>query len=236
MYDLKNQTFVVLGFSTIDELDDCKRGHVRLQKPAVVEIAAVKIEKGKIKGHYHSFIAIDGYNAFNIDFGDSNFWAYNLNAEHLIGAPSFKDVAERLRSFCGESTLIVNPITSIMYNPFTVFKDYAESFGYFFNNPTLNLNNVLTAARLQSAVKESGIRFENASTLQIAQMLACDRLTWPEIFADYDIYFNPDSDDYFDKGRNDPLSWALAFARLFIALANCDNEIVLEPIDEEAPF
>lgn len=66
-------------------------------------------------------------------------------------------------------------------------------------------------------------------------MLACKKMNWADLFADYDIFFNPYSED-FDKGRHDPLSWALAFARLFITLVEWKNDTALQPIDEEAPF
>lgn len=237
MYDLNKQTFVVLEFATVSEFtDNVKKVDVRLQREAIVEVAAVKIKKGKIQRHYHSFVAIDGYDAQNIDFGDGNFGSYNLNAEHLIGAPSFKDVADRLHNFIDDSLLIVNSLSLNRYNQFFLFKDYAQSLGHCFNNPTISLSNVLTASRLQKAVKENGVKFENASVLQIAQMLAYNKPTWADIFADYDIFFNPDSNEDYDKGRNDPLSWALSFAKLFIVLEDWGAETALEPIDEEAPF
>ena len=236
MYDLKNQTFVVLGFATIEDLYDGKHtGSISLQRPAIVEVTAVKISNGKIEGHYHSFVSIDGYDAENIEFGEGNYSSYNLNAEHLIGAPSFKEVIDRVRSYVGDSILLVESLYSVTQNPFTVFKDYAQSCGYAFNNPVITLNNILTAARLQSAIEESKVKFENAGTLQIAQMLACKKMNWADLFADYDIFFNPYSED-FDKGRHDPLSWALAFARLFITLVEWKNDTALQPIDEEAQF
>ena len=49
-------------------------------------------------------------------------------------------------------------------------------------------------------------------------------MIWTDTFAEYEIFFNPDSKESFDKGRNDPLSWALAFARLFIAITDCKND------------
>lgn len=237
MYNFYKQTFVVLEFATIGEFtDNVKKVDVRLQREAIAEVAAVKISKGKIEKHYQAFVAIDGYDAHNIEFGDGNFGSYNLSAEHLIGAPSLKDVSNGFREFIGDSILIVNSVSPNVYNPFIIFKDTAQSLGYCFNNPVISLNNVLTAARLQKAVKESGVNFENASTLQIAQMLSYNKPTWTEIFADYDIYFNPDGDGDYNKGRNDPLSRALAFARLFIALVDFGTATVLEPIDEPSPF
>ena len=235
MCDLEKQTFVVLVLTTLDSVHDNKQGYVNLQRNAIVEVAAVKIKKGKIEGHYHSFVAIDGYDAHDIEFGDGNF-TYDAKACHLIGAPSFKEVVKKLHDYIGNSLLIVNSLSPSPNNPFIIFKDYARSFGYDFNNPAICMGHILDAARLQKAVEDSGVKFENASTLQIAKMLVYDKVNWTDIFADYDIFFNPDSEDFFDKGRNDPLSWALAFAQLFIKLVEQDDDSLIEPLDDDCPF
>ena len=237
MYNLDNQSFVVLNFSTLRAFtDNIKNDDVTLQREAIVEIAAVKIKKGKIHGHYHSFVAIDGYNAQDIEFGSSDMGAYNLNNEHLIGAPAFKEVVEKLSDYVDDSVLIVYSLSPQAYNPFAIFKDCAKDCGYFFNNPAIAMTDIRNAKRLQRAVKESGIKFENANILQIAKMLAFDYKSWSEIFLDYGIFFDPDCDDIYDRDRNDPLSWALAFAKLFIKLVKWDNNTALKPIDEEPPF
>ena len=54
---------------------------------------------------------------------------------------------------------------------------------------------------------------------------------WPDTFADYNIFFNLGSKESFDKGRNDPLSWAIAFAQLFIAIADLENDAKGEAAD-----
>ena len=52
----------------------------------------------------------------------------------------------------------------------------------------------------------------------------------------YDIFFNPNSKES-DKARNDPLSWALAFARLFIAISDFENDALEEVKDDTVlPF
>ena len=237
MYDLEKPSFVFLNFSTLRGFtDNIKNVDITLQREAIVEVAAVKIEKGKIQGHYHSFVAIDDYNAQDIEFCSSDTSVYNLNNEHLIGAPSFQKVVEKLSDYVDDSILIIYSSSPYVHNPFTIFKDSAKACGYFFNNPTISMGDIYNAKRLQKAVKENGIKFENASTLQIAQMLACKGATWGDIFSDYGIFFNPDCEDSYDRDRNDPLSWALAFAKLFITLVEWGNDTALKPIDEEPPF
>ena len=60
---------------------------------------------------------------------------------------------------------------------------------------------------------------------------------WTDTFADYDIFFNPDSKESFDKGRDDPLSWAIAFARLFIAINDFEDNSLEEIKDDNiCPF
>ena len=46
-----------------------------------------------------------------------------------------------------------------------------------------------------------------------------------DIFCDYDIIFDPDSDDPLFKGRDDSLGWTLAFAKLFIVLTADDGDL-----------
>lgn len=231
MYDLNKQTFVMLTFSTVKEFHCKNVGNVTLQREAIVEVAAVKIKGGEIAGHYHTFVAIDGYDARNLEFED-NILAGYLNAEHLIGAPSFKEVVTKLHSYVRDSIFLVLSSSLSANNPFAVFIDSAKTLGYFFNSPTVQLGDILTARRLQSAVKESGVQFENLSVLKIAQMLVSEKESWADIFADYDIFFNPDSEEFYDKGRNDPLSWALAFSKLFIKLVEWGDETAIKPLDE----
>ena len=225
MCEINKQSFVVLTFATVSELRDLANDiDVTLQRDAIVEVAAVKIEKNAIQGHYHSFVGIDGYNSRDIQFDCGNYGAYGIRAEHLIGAPTLKEVISRLHSYIGGSTLLVQSTSLNMRNPFTVFKDSAKSCGYCFNNPTIELKNISAAARLQNAVQSSGADLREASILHTANMLAEKSETWVDIFAEYGIYFDPENDDMGLRDRNDPLSWALVFARFFIALVDSNIE------------
>lgn len=226
MYDLEHRTYVVLEFAAIDGFRD-KIHNVGIREEEIIEIAAVKIEKGKIQGHFHSFIAIDGYDARNIDFEDFRVSCFYAGADHLIGAPSFKEVAERLKSYVKDSVLIIRPFV-LFPDHFKKFKEKAQCIGIMFNNPVINIGDIQAAVSLKNSFEESGKKFENTNILELALILGKDTQTWPEIFADYDIFFNPYGDDSFDKGRNDPLSWALAFAKFFVAV----NIFEQEEIDE----
>lgn len=236
MYDLDKQTFVVLAFATAGELHDNKKGSVRLlHREEIIEIAAVKIRRGKIEKNFHSFIAIDGIDSDNLEFDPGNYGSFRATPELLIGAPAFKDIIGEIYDFIGDSIIIDVQPSSILH-PFSLFKDKANSLGYLINNPVVDMWHIHTAKVLQDRVKASDKKFENLSVLQIAQMLSVDASRWTDIFAEYDIFFNPDSKDYCDRGRDDPLSWALAFAKLFIALAEWGNDTALEPIDDDVPF
>ena len=235
MYDINKQCFAILTFATVSELHDSANDiDVTLQRDAIVEVAAVKIEKSAIQGHYHSFVGIDGYDARDIQFDCGNYGAYGVRAEHLIGAPTLKDVVERLSNFIGDSVLLVHSVSANAHNPFTVFKDSAKSYGYCFNNPTVGLKDIAAAYRLKNAVQSSGADLETASVLQMANMLADKSETWIDIFAEYGIYFDPQNADMSLRDRNDPLSWALMFAKLFVAIVQNEEqeELAIEQVDE----
>lgn len=192
MYDLNKQKFAVLTFATVSQLRDTVNGvDINLRRDAIVEVAAVKVEKGVIQGHFHSYVAIDGYNAHDIEFDCGNYGAYGVRAEHLIGAPSLQDVMSRLQDYIGDSTLLVHSASSNAHNPFAIFKGSAKSYGYNFDNPTVEFKSFVTANGKEALV---------------------------EALADNGIYFDPENDDMSLRDRNDPLSWALILGKLFIAL------------------
>lgn len=236
MYDLKNQRFVVLAFATVGNIhDNSKGGYTHfLHREEIIEISAVKIECGIIKDSFHSFVAIDGIDSHNLQFEPGNYGSYRATPELLIGSPSFSDLIEKIYAFIGDSIII--DISSSIINQLQFFKDKASSLGYLINNPVLSMWHIHKAKVLQKRLRANDKKFENLSTLQIAQMFTTKDARWTDIFAEYDIDFNPEGKDIDDIGRNDPLSWALAFAKLFIALVEDDNYSALEPIDEEYPF
>lgn len=229
MEDFKNKSYVIMGFATIDGFyDKIKRRVVNLAKDEIIEVSAVKIENGKLKEYFNSFISIDGYDAHNIEFEGFRQLSYYADALHLIGAPNFEYIAKRLFDFIGQSIIINTVFTS--NEAFKIFKEKAQSFGFVFNNPTLDIDDIYTAKILKDMIEESGEKFESLTILQLAQKMKTDKNIWTEIFADNDIFFDPDSEVNELKGRNDPLSWALAFARFFIKLSDCEGEAM--DIDE----
>lgn len=223
MEDFKNKSYVIMGFATIDGFyDKIKKRVVRLAKEEIIEVSAVKIEKGKIKEYFNSFVSIDGYDAHNIEFEGFRQLSYYADALHLIGAPNFEYIAKRLFDFVGQSIIINTVFTS--NEAFKIFKEKAQSFGYVFNNPTSDIDDIYTAKILKDMIEESSEKFENLTVLQLAQKMKTDKNIWTEIFADNDIFFDPDSEVNELKGRNDPLSWALAFARFFIKINDCEED------------
>lgn len=229
MEDFKNKSYVIMGFATIDGFyDKIKRRVVNLAKDEIIEVSAVKIENGKLKEYFNSFISIDGYDAHNIEFEGFRQLSYYADALHLIGAPNFEYIAKRLFDFIGQSIIINTVFTS--NEAFKIFKEKAQSFGYVFNNSTISIDDIYTAKILKDMIEESSEKFENLTVLQLAQKMKTDKNIWTEIFADNDIFFDPDSEVNELKGRNDPLSWALAFARLFIKINDCEEEAM--DIDE----
>lgn len=230
MFDLKEKTYVVLEFVTIDgyytNIETKKdRQQVYLNFPTIIEMAAVKINKGKIVEHYSTFVGIDGYDAHDLKFEEESPEIDGISAEHLIGAPSFYDAAERLFEFTKDCTLITKYSKNDSRNPLHIVKRYMEPAGYVFNNPVLSLNNIITAIQIEDNLSES--KEEQAG-------LDCYRLTlalenkesYDDMVAGY-LDIDPDS------ARQDSLSRALIMARLFIELTKDKNK--LQPIDEDTP-
>lgn len=223
MFDLKEKTYVVLEFVTIDgyytNIETKKdRQQVHLNFPTIIEMAAVKINKGKIVEHYSTFVGIDGCNASDLKFEEESPELDGITAEHLIGAPSFYDAAERLFKFTKDCTLITKYSKNDSRNPLHLIKRYTEPAGYIFNNLVLSINNIITAIKINENAENGA--YNLALSLE-------DKDGYADIVAQY---LDVDA----ESGRQDSLSRALLTARLFIALS---NEIPkLKPIDEVAPF
>lgn len=232
-YNLNKQTFVVLEFATVESLSVHGKGSIRLQRDAIIEIAAVKIEKGEIKEHFSSFVAIDGYDAHDYELSTDNFNRHGLSSAHLIGAKPLKELVERLHDFIGKSTIVLTERYGFGQDPFEIFKETAAACGYAFNNSVIFAYRIMQAARLQEAFEESDVTFENASTLQIAEMMNYNKQNWREIFFDCDVFFDPEATDYM-RDRDDPLSWALAFAQAFINIVKSTD--YTEYLDNDCPF
>ena len=228
MHNLKKNTYVMVEFTVLDwvsgDLVDNKiKERMSFTCPPIVEIAAVKIQNGKICEYYTNFIGLDGLNAENLSDDGDCMSHFGITPAHLIGAPSFKEVLEKFFHFSENCIILVRHKTSSYHTPFDIFQIYAKSYGYIFNNPVFGMTNIVQAVKVKEMFEDKEQNIDYTDILRIAKNLDHSNF-WTDTFAEYEIFFNPDSKESFDKGRNDPLSWALALARLFIAITDCKND------------
>lgn len=227
MFDLKEKTYAVLEFVTIDcyytaiETKNYKQ-EIHLNFPAIIEIAAVKIKDGKIIEHFSSFVGIDGFDERDLEFEDDSPELDGITAEHLIGAPSIYNVAKRLFEFTRDCTLITKYSEKDFRNPFNIVQMYMKPEGYVFNNPTISVNNIISAIKIREAI-EAGIGTDEYALARFLE----DKDSFNDLIAHY---LDVDA----ESGRKDSLSRALITARLLIALT--DGTKKLNPIDEPSPF
>lgn len=193
--NLNRQDYCALEFAIVEEFTDLRNYEiVSLEKCAVVEVAAAKIVDGKIQGHFHSFAAIDGYDARKMEIETSAFVSYSISEMHLIGAPSLNEVIKRLREYVGDSVILVNNnLHSDLFNPLYVVRKQAQLIGCPFGDNFIRIKDLL-----EDEDKDRRIQ---------------------DILRDYDVRFNPNADS-FSRSRNDALSWALAYAQLFLNIVN----------------
>lgn len=236
MYNLKKNTYVVVEFTALngfmtDIYDSKIKKNLNFGSSPLIEIAAVKIKNGKISEHYTNFIGIDGLRAENLsEQGDSDMSYYGLTFAHLIGAPSLLETVKKFYDFSYDCIILVKHKSSSYNTSYDIFQRYAKSFGYIFNNPVFGMSDLVQAAKVRELFEDKEKDIDYRDVLRIAENLDHTGF-WPDTFADYNIFFNPDSKECYDKGRNDPLSWALAFARLFIAIADLEDEAESERTD-----
>lgn len=190
--DLQKRTFCAIEFSIVEEFTDSNTMQlVQLDKCAIVEVAAVKIADGKIKGHFHSFVAIDGYSPRNIQIETSAFVSYSISEMHLIGAPRLDEVIKRLREYVDDAVILVNNnLRSDLFNPLYVMRQRALAIGCPFGDEFIRIKDIL-----EEDDKERRIQ---------------------DIFLQNEVRFNPNSESFSARSRNDALSWALAYAQLLI--------------------
>ena len=240
MYNSKKNSYVMVEFTVLDWvsgdlLDNKIKERLNFTCPPIVEIAAVKILNGKICEHYTNFIGLDGLNAENLSDDGDCMSRYGITPAHLIGAPSLKNAVEKFYNFTQDCIILVRHKTSSYNTSFDIFQMYAKSFGYIFNNPVFGMTDIVQAAKIKEMFEDKEQNIDYTDILCIAKNLGHAHF-WTDTFADYDIFFNPDSKES-DKARNDPLSWALAFARLFIAITDCENDALEEVKDDTSlPF
>mgnify|MGYP001623953544 FL=1 len=226
MYNLKKNTYVVVEFTEINGhfsgiYDSRTKQDLSFASSPIVEIAAVKIQKGEISEHYTNFIGLDGVQAKNLCEEMSSLTDKGITPTHLIGAPSLEETVRKLYDFTRDCIILVQYKTPFFNTPFDTFQLYARSFGYVFNNPVFGILDIVQAAKLKKAFKEKDIDYRDV--LRVAENIEQMIAGWQDIFAEYEIFFAPFSNDPCNRGRNDPLSWAIAFARLFLAITDCEK-------------
>lgn len=228
MIDFKNASYAVLGFACADNIYDLNtKKSLRFACDNFLEVAAVKIEKREITSHFSSFIAPEDYNLQDVEI-DGFFDTLGVTADHLVGAPKFSYVAEKVFGFAKTCILTETPTGS--YNALQNFIKKAYGEGIIFNNPVIHMANVLKAFNLQRSVERYG-RFEDMPLAQLALLLNGNGATWNDVFAEHDIFtLDEDINHYV---RKDLLTVTIAHARLLATLLNDDG---LQTVDDDPPF
>lgn len=230
--------FVVVDILSTDFMFEVKRKsdgrEVKFSDEALVEIAAVKIENGRIVGHFSTFIDIDGLDLDDI-CGDWEPDHFGITPDHLKGAPDLESVDQKLRRFAMGCIIIPDTINS--QEGWRKFTKKALACGYCFNNVCVNMSDIILAKRVTEAVEGSGKNFNELALLEMANYVKSTK-NIAEIMADYNVFYPPyDTTDRMVV-RNDCLSRAIAFARLFIAMAG-DEIVTLKEYsesDDGCPF
>lgn len=236
MLDFKCENVTVLEFSMATEAIDIRtRRAICFNKPAIVEIAAVKIERGKIIRHYSEYVAleIDNEKAKLNELDD--LCLNGVTSAHIIGARSMKEAVISLHNFVADDTVVLRGFYLLdkRRGAYGVLKDHALSYGYVFNNPVINLNTLLLSFRLNEEMCNSDSRdFTAAQTARVMD----NRGTFDEMLARYDIPFETEGKTFLNC-RRDALGWALAIAQLITALsAEGSLPKRLEEVYEPSPF
>ena len=222
MTNWKEKDYVVLEFSTIGDLwfRDAKRRFMQFERESIIEVAAVKIEKGAITKHYTSFVGIEDFDANDYDFGDFNLNAKGITNLHLIGAPKFERVCDELHKFTRDCVLAVGTLSDSPYDDFVIFKESAMNYGYVFNQPVISINDLLFAAELRDRVGDKTFNLEEMTLPEITAFFKRKK-AWGELLAERDIYI---FDEETLELKGNKLTYALAHAQLLISLINEEEE------------
>lgn len=183
----RDESFVILGFACADNIRGIKE---KLEAPKLLEVAAVKIERGEIDSHFSSFIAIDGYDAHDIFIDIPNIEAYGVMEEHLIGAPSMEEVAKEVCTFANGCAPVAIPSC---LGTAGIFAEHAKRYGLAFDRPVRQFGEVFPIRR----------EFKDGTPMT-------------EVFSAYEIFLMDDS--FCPNVRRDLLTWTLSYARLALAL------------------
>lgn len=232
MTDWKERDYVVLDFSTINDLE-CyysKRKFTRCSRDSIIEIAAVKVKKGVITEHYSTFVAIEDFDPHDYEFGLFKPNAKGITNLHLIGAPKFEHVCEKLFDFTENCTLAVATASTSPYDDLMIFKDTAMNHGYVFNNSVISINDLLFASEFRNRI---GNKTLNPSEMTLPEISAALKRTksWRDMLEEKDIYL---IDEETFQYRGGPLTYALALAQLLIAIITEEEEWEEENLKKEA--
>lgn len=225
MSDLENKTYVVLEFATAGLIRN-KQTHEMIfpTKENIIEVAAVKIENGKITKHFSTFVAIDGYEPDEIEFDEDYTFFNGITEAHLIGAPSLKSVCQRVYDFAKNACLIVRSTSDYGFESFNVFKKAAKKCGYDFNHRAIAMNDICLISELKSELSGRGLKWEDTSLIDIASIMP-KSTNWIDTFCENNIFsLWAESDDLRDEIRRDSLGWALAFAQQFIYYVELEED------------
>lgn len=150
---IKSNTFVVVDLETTGLNHSLEYGEVDY----IIEIGAVKIEKGKITKKFHSFVSCPI--ALPKEIKDLT----GITTADLRGAPSINDALTKLQAFCANSYLVGHNL------PFDLgfLNYYGKELGITFNGKTydtLTLSKSVLAGELSSYKLSAIAKYFDIST------------------------------------------------------------------------
>lgn len=206
MLDSK-RTYVVLDFSTIGQLGEL---YNQFSRNSIIEVAAVKIKEGIIIGHFSTFVAIENFDPHKLEFDGFRPNAVGITNLHLIGAPKFENVCQRVFDYTENCTLVVESLSKYPYNDFNIFKDSAMNCGYVFNQPVIAFNDLLYAEELRGSINDKTLHLDQMPLDELSVLLRRKK-PWLKMLEERDIYIF--DEQTFEK-RGGPLTYALAIAQI----------------------
>lgn len=229
MSDLNKQNYVIIEFSSAESVK-YQGKEIKFNQPSIIEIAMVKVQKGKITESRQRFIELDGYDMSKVELDETDFNNHGVTATHLIGAHSLKEEISSIHYFLKDSVLIMRG--HYIEREFKYLKAFAQSCGYEFNNSVINIVDLVMAFNMKLNITADG--WDSLSPAELIKLFKLDCDTWTDLFIDNNIAFDP-SREIILNCRDDSLSWALAIAQLYL---NLYDELYprLKAIDEEIPF
>ena len=219
MTNWKDKPYVVLEFAAVpsssstNETDDDNSFDGR-----IIEVAAIRIEKGKIVKQFSSFVSLDETHDSEYYF-EATFSTYGATEEHLVGAPDFVSVAQQVYEICKDSTLVVRSLDKHFYW-FHIFEEQMRECGYTLSGQVYPIDDLYSAFVVRQKIIKEEKDIRDMNVLELSQFISVPSATWENIFVDNGIFLTVklSSTDV----RRDSLSWALAFANLFLCMIEED--------------